>query len=137
MSSIFCRWGSYLDSYRDQKYLVISDLGIRFIISFLTFQFTIHYEKNQHEESRARNPLLPDMLPSLMRRYEVIVIPPIMERAKKIREIKASGKNFFNWLFNKYLLLLYSIPCKTCFFHYKNLSINVFTIRCIRYREVS
>ena len=31
------------------------------------------------------------MLPSLMRRYEVIVIPPVMERAKKIREIKASG----------------------------------------------
>lgn len=54
--------------------------------------------KNQHEENQNRNaatanmPVRRDMPAGLLRRFEVNIIPSFTERARKIREIKAVGK---------------------------------------------
>lgn len=54
--------------------------------------------KNQYEENQNRNaapanvPVRRDMPAGLLRRYEVNIIPSFSERARKIREIKAVGK---------------------------------------------
>lgn len=55
-------------------------------------------QKNQYEENQNRNaapanvPVRRDMPAGLLRRYEVNIIPSFTERARKIREIKAVGK---------------------------------------------